>query len=71
LELLLGSLVGVSFQQSGSNMSYIRRDMLKFLTSRVENLEGLYGFSRTNGFGQSYGKGEDINRLYGEWVTNS
>ena len=49
-------------------MSYIRRDMLKFLTSRVENLEGLYGFSRTNGFGQSYGKGEDINRLYGEWA---
>lgn len=48
-------------------MRLSKKVMIEILQQRMENLEKTYGFKPRTGYSQVEGKGESINRRYGEY----
>ena len=52
-----------------SKPRFSRAALGEYITKRILYLEGHHGFDRNNGYAQVKGKGEELNRLYGEYST--
>jgi len=46
----------------------IKKELIEFLENKIEEKEKIFGFVEHNGYAQVEGKGEKLNREYGEYV---